>query len=535
MESQGKRSKGIPRKSPDLSKTAIRNELQRILSSPDFLTTDRLRRFLRFVVEETLSGHSGNIKGFTIATKVFGRKENFDPYHDPIVRIEAGRLRRALERYYLSSGKDDPVLINIPKGTYVPTFSEKTASDSVGNRVRKIQEISVEDQWPSLIIQPFKNLTGDSAKDSLSVSLANDLALEIIRFQEFKVSLYGQQNQEANLPGNTFRFILDGDIREDISGIKVNLYLRDATTNMCIWGDTYQSDVEASLLINGQEKIAYSVAAKIAGEHGILARTLYIEASNKPSSTLTAYEAILFFYEHEQKQTPETFMRALEALEHASAANPGCGQIWTMLGRLYGMIYALELPGFETAKDKAVRYAERGVQFDPENQRSRSLLAYIRMLCDEIIAAREEIERAYAMNPDSLFMLDGIGYIMTLLGEWERGPELIRRAIERNPYYKPVVHYALWLDYFRQGKYPEAYLETLNLRTPTFFWESLVKATTYAYLGKYKEGKQAVNQLLKCKPYFPSRGRTLIKHYIKFDDIVDKVIEGLHKVGLDIK
>jgi adenylate cyclase len=487
------------------------------------------------VVEETLSGRSGDIKGFTIATKVFGRKENFDPYHDPIVRIEAGRLRRALERYYLSSGKDDPVFINIPKGTYVPTFTGKTPSESATSRTIKIQKISLDNQWPSLVIQPFQNLTGDSAKNSLSVSLANELALEIIRFQEVRVLLYGQENQKTNLRRNAFRFILDGDIREDISGIKVTLYLRDTETNVCIWGDTYQSDVESSLSIKWHEKIAYSVAAKIAGEHGVLARTLYNKASNKHSSTLTAYEAILCFYEHEQRQTPETFMRALEALEHASVNNPNCGQIWTMLGRLYGMIYALELPGFETAKDKAVRYAERGVQLDPENQRSRSILAYIRMLCDEITAAREEIERAYAMNPNSLFILDGIAYVMTLLGEWERGPALIRRAIERNPYYKPVVHYALWLDYFRQEKYPEAHLETLHLRMPTFFWESLVKATTYAHLGKYKEGKQAVNELLKYKPDFPSRGRTLIKHYIKFDDIVDRVIKGLHKVGLNIQ
>ena len=63
----------------------------------------------------------------------------------------------------------------------------------------------------------------------------------------------------------------------------------------------------------------------------------------------------------------------------------------------------------------------------------------------------------------------------------------------------------------------------------------MVKAITYAHVGKYKEGKQALNELLQCKPDFPSRGCTLIKRCIKFDDIVDRVIQGLHKVGLDIK
>ena len=106
--------------SPD----AVRAQLTRILSSPDFAQSGRLVSFLRFVVEETLAGRGERLKEYTIATEVFGRDESFDPQTNTIVRVEAGRLRRRIERYYLTEGRDDPVRIDLPKGSYVPLFRE---------------------------------------------------------------------------------------------------------------------------------------------------------------------------------------------------------------------------------------------------------------------------------------------------------------------------------------------------------------------------------------------------------------------------
>lgn len=100
----------------------IRTELDRILSSREFPGTGRAAAFLRYVVEETLAGRANRIKGYSIAIEVFGRDETFTQ-DDPVVRIEAGRLRRSLERYYLVEGDKDPVRIDIPKGGYAPAFS----------------------------------------------------------------------------------------------------------------------------------------------------------------------------------------------------------------------------------------------------------------------------------------------------------------------------------------------------------------------------------------------------------------------------
>ena len=101
---------------------AVRAQLQCIVRCREFDASERNRRFLQYVVEETLSGRTERIKAYSVATSVFGRDASFDPQTDPIIRIEASRLRRSLERYYLTAGKHDPVRIEIPKGSYVPTF-----------------------------------------------------------------------------------------------------------------------------------------------------------------------------------------------------------------------------------------------------------------------------------------------------------------------------------------------------------------------------------------------------------------------------
>jgi adenylate cyclase len=104
----------------------VRAQLDRLVASPDFDVPARARRFLRYIVEETLAGRSDRIKAYSVGTEVFERDANFDAQSDPVVRIEAGRLRRALEHYYLVPGLSDPVIIDVPKGAYVPHFTLRT-------------------------------------------------------------------------------------------------------------------------------------------------------------------------------------------------------------------------------------------------------------------------------------------------------------------------------------------------------------------------------------------------------------------------
>ncbi|MCI0720722.1 MAG: hypothetical protein L0338_17405 [Acidobacteria bacterium] len=100
----------------------VRVQLEKILASRTFARAGRLSRFLRFSVEQTLQGHGDQIKEYLLGTEVFDKDQAFDPRIDPIVRVEAARLRSKLKEYYEKEGQDDPVLITLSKGSYAPQF-----------------------------------------------------------------------------------------------------------------------------------------------------------------------------------------------------------------------------------------------------------------------------------------------------------------------------------------------------------------------------------------------------------------------------
>jgi len=107
---------------PTITPDEVRAALQRVLASPDFPATMRNRRFLAFITEKTLAGLAEELNGYQVATEVFKRPADFNPTADPIVRIEAGKLRRDLEIYYLKSGAGEEVRISLPRGGYIPAF-----------------------------------------------------------------------------------------------------------------------------------------------------------------------------------------------------------------------------------------------------------------------------------------------------------------------------------------------------------------------------------------------------------------------------
>ena len=106
---------------------SVQAQLERILRSPQLESAPSLCRLLRFVVEETLAGKAGGLKEYSLGAEVFGRGEGFDPRMDPIVRVQARNLRGRLAQYYAGPGEGDPVVIELPKRTYVPVFRSRMA------------------------------------------------------------------------------------------------------------------------------------------------------------------------------------------------------------------------------------------------------------------------------------------------------------------------------------------------------------------------------------------------------------------------
>jgi tetratricopeptide (TPR) repeat protein len=243
---------------------------------------------------------------------------------------------------------------------------------------------------------------------------------------------------------------------------------------------------------------------------------------------------MLRYWEYDTLRNRQSYMRAIGALEHAVTHEPDRGQTWSMLASLYADNYGLEMADLPTALEKAVEYAQKGVSLDPTNRRARAILAYVRLMQNKLPEARCQAETAYNLYSCSLMYLDVIGWLMSLAGEWERGLKYIKKAMQLNPYYRPWVHHALCFNWFRVGNYEKAYRETLNFKMPECHWDPLLKASACGHLGKIEEGQAYGRALLALKPDFAQHGRILIGRYVKFEDIVDRIIEGLNAVGIKI-
>jgi PAS domain S-box-containing protein len=115
----------------DPSGSEIRAALERMVASESFRACPRLAAFLRFVIEATLRGESTHLKGYTIAVEALGRSGDFDPQQDPIVRVEAGRLRRVIQHYYAGPGAKDLLVIDVPRGHYIPVFRYRRAGHAL--------------------------------------------------------------------------------------------------------------------------------------------------------------------------------------------------------------------------------------------------------------------------------------------------------------------------------------------------------------------------------------------------------------------
>src|SRR6188508_18002 len=113
---------------PKDADAASRDQLERVLGSVTFRQVDRLKRFLNFIVSESLAGRGDQLKEYVIGVQVFDKDSSFDPRADPIVRVQARRLRARLVRYYREEGGSDAVLIELPKGGYAPVFKNREAA-----------------------------------------------------------------------------------------------------------------------------------------------------------------------------------------------------------------------------------------------------------------------------------------------------------------------------------------------------------------------------------------------------------------------
>ncbi len=505
-----------------------------MLSSPDFHATPQQIALLKFVVNQTLAGNAHEIKGYTVATRVFGRGPDFDQSIDPVVSIQASRLRRAMERYYLTVGESDPIRIDIPKGTYVPTFRGQLPNHQpIGTE--PAASVSVMQTWPTVLVRPLENLTNQPEDNYLSIGLTAELAHALSHYKEIRVLEAIQRDAETRPPESDIDFVIDGSVRRDPMSIRVAIRLCDARRCIQLWSGKYQGDFEAAGMISFQEDVASEVAVHVAGDNATISKHYAGMTRRKAAPELTTYEAMLRFWENNTLLMPQSMGRAIRALEAAVAREPDDGLAWSMLGSLYADNYSMEIADIPTPLQKAAEFAERGASIDPTNRRIRLILGYVRLLEKKLQKACHEAETAYNLCPNSLVVLDAIGWLMALAGEWERGIKWIEKAIKLNPYYHPWVRYPIYFNWLRLGNYKKAYQETLYFMMPELFWDPLLKASACGHLGRNEEGQAGFRALLTLKPDFAQRGRLLVSKGMVHENIAERIIEGLRKLELHIE
>jgi adenylate cyclase len=148
----------------------------------------------------------------------------------------------------------------------------------------------------------------------------------------------------------------------------------------------------------------------------------------------------------------------------------------------------------------------------------------------------QHAEETIALNPNAPYIVGVAGWHTALYGQWDRGLSLLKKGMKLNPYHPSWFHLAPYMDYYRRGEYENAFAEALKFNFPELYWDPVMRAAALSRLGRQSEAKTAVNQLLKLEPNFATRGRWLIGRYVKVDDSIDMLIEGLQKAGLsDLK
>jgi len=520
---------------------AVNTQLAHILQSAEFRGSEKQKNFLRFIIDETLAGRASQLKGYTIAVTAYGRDENFDPQTDPIVRVEAGRLRRALANYYLTAGKNDPLRITIPKGAYVPVF------EPLHSKLPKNQAVSLEKNGSdvftgsSIAVLPLLNMNDDEDQDYFADGLTEELTTELSRYQELQViasqstmRFKGRQVDPERVGKELgVRFLLTGRIRKDLKTVKVAIQLIDASTAVQIWEESHKHDLTADSLIALEEEIAQGAVGVIADQYGLISRRLSRESRKKAPADLRVFDAILRFYQYETELTPEAFKTALAALEQAVEIDPEYGLAWAMLGHLHADNYALGFVEIDAPLEKALTFAKKGVALAPENQFARDALTLVYFHRGDKRLFLKNAELTIALNPNAPYIVGVAGWHMGLCGEWDRGLALLKKGMKLNPYHPTWFHLMPFMDFYRRGLYEDALAEALEFNYPEMFWDPLMRAAALGQLGRTREAGAAIGELLSLEPEFTSRARQLIHGYVKNDDLIEKIIEGLQKAGLD--
>lgn len=526
----------------DIRKDKILAQAKKICSSNEFSSKKKLCKLFNFIIDKAIDGDEGSLKGYFIGLEIFNRPKDFRPEDDPIVRIQVGRLRRSLELYYLKEGTNNEIRIIIPKGANIPFFIPLKLEES-GNQINVSSHPTPSlPKLTTIAVLPFKNLTGDSEKNYFAVGFTEEFLIELTHYEDFQIIApifdSDKQNNISNSKNilETVRahFVIEGSVRMKNEKVKISIKLIDTYTQEHIWGEQYQRDLSSHDLVDLQESICQQVIAVLAGEYGIIPQNLSKESKTRELVDIETYDAILRFYYYGARITAETAKDAFIALEQTIIKDPTCGIASSMLASLIGNTYLVDQPSSDNAIERMIDLAKKGVEFEPNNQLVRIIYAWTYFVLNKKDKFLLEMEKALQLNPNSPLRIGAIGFYLSLYGEWEKGKNLLDKAMKYNLGFPNWYYGATTLYYYRLHDYERAYEEAFKYDVPGLFWGPLLRASCLGQLKNNDAAKKELNDLLALRHDFHTRGKYLINRYVKEKELADHIFEGLQKTGLKV-
>jgi TolB-like protein len=569
------------------SAEAVRGELERVLASPDFVASDRLKGFLRFVVEEALAGRSDRLQAYSIALAVLGRDASFDPQIDPVVRMEAGRLRRRLERYYLGAGRSDPVRIDIPKGGYAPTFGghpdeqrargplasfapwQRLQRGRPGRRwlalgalalagvillaavTLRLERPAVEVEQgspalqargPAIIVLPFENLS-DEADDVFAAGLTLELISNLMRFGEFRLysaddSLLEQPDADPVELGERLDvgYVVRGGVRREPDRVRLIVHLIEAETGEHLWTGTYDRALTPENLFAIQEQLAADLAGQFAQPYGIIQQVTADSFRRQRPETLFAYECVLGAFDYRRTQGREKHAASRECLEEAVRRDPGYADAWAVLADNYLDEYRYGYgprPYDRAALAQAMIAARHAVDLDGDSVLALLALAAMHFYRGEFAEAEAIDRRLLLLNPVNPHVLGQVGLRTARAGSWDEGMALVRQSIDRSIKAPWGYHIAIAIDDYRRGNYHAALADAEQFAGAEIITVALVLAAIHGQLGNKDEARRALARAEALDAdAMKDPVAWLRRAYNLPEDVIDQLMDGLAKASL---
>ncbi len=561
----------------------IRTALQNILANPEFTGSDQRRKFLRFVVEESLSGRARDLKGVVIAHEVFRRDDDFDSKSDPVVRLEARRLRRDLDSFYVGPGRAEPVRISIPKGGYVPLFENLHVTPAPAETIDTLEpEVEVPPnpaprrtaratlpikvvqvvlgiavlgilwfQWsehatgtagvaevdlPRVAIPPFQALDPSPNTLVLASGLSSELVHYLSQFRGLKLYVPPSDSVAAERLADLGKdsvpsYVVHGEVRTEGNRASVLVQLLRIGSDEMVWSDIYDLNLSPGSLIDLHIAVSSEVASALGQPYGPLAEDIRQNAASNPPANLESYLCVLRAYSYRRAFIQTEFEPVLDCLEEAVTRNPGYSDAWAMLGwlRLDGARYRFVPPErIEIEYTSALAAARRAYGIDPNNVLTLKALSAIH----HHIGNYEESEtfgwRAIELNPNDPDTLAQVGWRLAVRGKFDEGVPLMDRALERTVDPPAWYYHLLSIYHLIEGDARQALeLGELSASKGSGFGSFLVAAAA-GELGDSQKARQGLDGIALF-PSLASDPSGFMRRHGATEEIVKKTMSGFVK------